>query len=192
MTPKKPLWTPDAERIAETRLAKFMDIVRAEYASHVQNYDGLYRWSVERPDVFWPAVWAFCGIKAERTWENVLENGDDMLQARWFTSTRLNFAENLLRFRDDNVALIFRDETGKRTQLTYAELHHEVARLAGALRAMGIRKGDRVAAFLPNRSETILAMLAATSVGAIWSSCSPDCGVGGVLDRCGQVVRRVV
>src|SRR5690606_13226663 len=107
--------------------------------------------------------------------------------AKWFTGVRLNFAENLLRFRDDHPAIIFRDEHGRRTELSYAELYTQVARLAGAMRAMGVQKNDRVAGFMPNRPETIIAMLAATSIGAIWSSCSPDFGVTGVLDRFGQI-----
>lgn len=192
MSSKQPLWTPSPERIAATNMAKFMAHIRAEYAPQVQDYATLHQWSIDRPDVFWPEVWAFCGIKAERTWDKVLVNGDDMLAARWFTDTRLNFAENLLRYRDEKPALVFRDETGKRTELSYAELYAETARLAGALRRMGVQKGDRVAGFMPNRPETIIAMLAATSIGAIWSSCSPDFGINGVLDRFGQIEPKVL
>jgi len=187
MPEKKPLWKPSPERAAKTRMALFMEHIRREYASHVSDYAGLHRWSVERPEIFWPEVWAFCGVKASHTWDKVLVDGDRMPGAKWFTGVRLNFAENLLRFRDEHPAIIFRDEHGRRTELSYAELYAQVAKLAGAMRAMGVQKNDRVAGFMPNRPETIIAMLAATSIGAIWSSCSPDFGVTGVLDRFGQI-----
>ncbi len=189
---KEPLWTPDPQRVANTRMAHFLEHIRHEYAPYITDYTGLYQWSIERPEAFWPEVWAFCGIKAERSWDHVLVDGSRMPGAKWFTGTRLNFAENLLRFKDDRTAIVFRDEHGNRRQLSYAELYREVARLAGALRGMGVVKGDRVAGFMPNCPETIIAMLAATSIGAIWSSCSPDFGVNGVLDRFGQIEPKVL
>ncbi|HEX7047547.1 MAG TPA: acetoacetate--CoA ligase [Gammaproteobacteria bacterium] len=192
MTAKAPLWTPSPERIAESRIAKFLAHIQAEYAPHVRDYAGLHQWSIDRPEVFWPEVWAFCGIKAERTWDEVLVDADKMPGAKWFTDTRLNFAENLLRFRDDKPAIVFRDEHGGRIELSYAELYGEVAKLAGAMRAMGVKKNDCVAGFMPNRPETIIAMLATTSIGAIWSSCSPDFGINGVLDRFGQIEPKVL
>jgi len=192
MSNKQPLWKPDPERVANTRMAKFMAHIRHEYAPHVRNYSGLHRWSIDHPEIFWPEVWAFCGIKAERTWDKVLVNGDRMRETQWFTGTRLNFAENLLRFRDERTAIVFRDETGARTALSYSALYRSVAQLAGALRGMGVKKNDRVAGFMPNRPETIIAMLATTSIGAIWSSCSPDFGINGVLDRFGQIEPKVL
>ena len=189
---KQPLWTPSPARAAETRMAHFLDHVRHEYAPHIDDYASLHQWSIDRPEVFWPEVWAFCGIKAERTWDQVLVDGDRMSGAQWFTGTRLNFAENLLRFRDDHPAIVFHDEHGHRRELSYAELYREVARLAGALRELGVTTGDRVAAFMPNCPETIIAMLATTSIGAIWSSCSPDFGINGVLDRFGQIEPKVL
>ncbi|HWP94555.1 MAG TPA: acetoacetate--CoA ligase [Gammaproteobacteria bacterium] len=186
------LWRPSPERVARANLTRFMDFVRGEYEPELASWPALYRWSVEQPEKFWPAVWAFCGIRASRTWDRVLENGDRMPGARWFTGARLNFAENLLRYRDDRPALVFRDEHGARLVLTYRELYTRVARVAAGLRAAGVGPGDRVAGFLPNRPETVIAMLAATSLGAIWSSCSPDFGANGVLDRFGQIRPKVL
>ena len=161
-------------------------------------YDALYRWSVDQPEAFWSAVWRFCGVVAEERsgrdpWDRVLVGRDRVappdpeLGPRWFTGSRLNFAENLLRFRDDRPAIVFWNEVGRQRELSYAELHQDVARVAAALRRDGVRVGDRVAGFLPNLPETVIAMLATTSIGAIWSSCSPDFGVNGVLDRFGQI-----
>jgi acetoacetyl-CoA synthetase len=181
------MWTPSAERVNHANMTRFMQRIQQEYADNVTDYASLWQWSVDNPELFWPEVWAFCGIKASKTWDSVLENGNAMPGAKWFPGAKLNFAENLLRYRDDRTALVFRDESGNRVALSYAELYREVARLAGAMRAMGIKPGDRVAAFMPNRHETVIAMLAATSCGAIWSSCSPDFGINGVLDRFGQI-----
>ncbi|HEX7965552.1 MAG TPA: acetoacetate--CoA ligase [Gammaproteobacteria bacterium] len=188
----QPLWTPSPERIRQANITRFLDHVRRECDPHVTSQAGLYRWSVEHPEKFWPQVWAFCGIKASRTWDRVLEHGDRMPGAQWFTGSRLNFAENLLRYRDDRTALVFRGEDGSRVALTYAELYRQVAGLADALRKSGVTPGDRVAGFMPNRPEAVIGMLAATSLGAVWSSCSPDFGINGVLDRFGQIAPRVL
>jgi len=192
MTDPKPVWQPSAERIAETNMARFMDHVRSEYDANVDNYAGLHRWSVDNPEAFWPAVWAFCGIKASQPWEEVFLPGEHMMESRWFKGSRLNFAENLLRFRDDHTAIIFRDEQGHQRALSYRELHEEVAKLAKGLRAAGVGVGDRVAGYMPHLPETIIGMLAATSIGAIWSSCSQDFGVSGMLDRFGQIEPKVL
>jgi acetoacetyl-CoA synthetase len=166
-------------------------------AEAVADFPALYRWSVDRPDAFWPEVWEFCGVVAE-PWDEVVVGLDRMappdpaLGPRWFTGARLNFAENLLRFSDDREALVFWNELGRRRALTYRELNEEVAAVAEALRAHGIQRGDRVAGFLPNLPETVIAMLATASLGAIWSSCSPDFGANGVLDRFGQIEPRIL
>ncbi|HEX5340247.1 MAG TPA: acetoacetate--CoA ligase, partial [Gammaproteobacteria bacterium] len=187
------LWTPSDSVIRDANMTRFLDYIRRECDPNVQSYGALYRWSVDYPERFWPQVWAFCGIKASHTWDRVLVDGERMPGARWFTGARLNFAENLLRYRDDRTALVFRcEQDGKRITLTYKELYAQVARLAGALRQSGVQTGDRVAGFMPNRPETIIAMLAATSIGAIWSSCSPDFGINGVLDRFGQIEPKVL
>jgi acetoacetyl-CoA synthetase len=152
-----------------------------------EDYESLYRWSTEKREDFWTAVWEFCDVRASRRGDHVLINGDVMPGAKWFDGARLNFAENLLRYRDDRAAIIFRGEDGRREALSYAQLFDQVAKLAGSLRMAGVQKGDRVAGFMPNRPETIVAMLATTSIGAIWSSCSPDFGSNGVVDRFGQI-----
>ncbi len=172
-------------------------------AEAVVDCASLYRWSVARPDAFWPEVWAFCGVVAEerpgRTpWDEVavglerMAPPDQALGPRWFTGAELNFSENLLRFGDDREALVFWNEAGRQRGLTYRELNEAVAGAAAALREHGIGPGDRVAGFLPNMPETVVAMLAAASLGAIWSSCSPDFGANGVLDRFGQIEPRVL
>ncbi len=187
-----PMWKPSPDRIAASNMANFMDQVKREYAPEIENYAGLWRWSVENPERFWPMVWATCGIDASSTWTRVLEHPNRMPGARWFPGARLNFAQNLLRYRDEWTALVFLGENGSRLELSYAELYGEVARIAAGLREAGVSQGDRVAGFMPNRPETIIAMLATASIGAIWSSCSPDFGTKGVLDRFGQIRPRVL
>jgi acetoacetyl-CoA synthetase len=193
---EKPLWEPTSEQVQRANLTRFISELPAN------DYPSLYHWSVEQPEAFWTAVWRFCGIvaderagKGREPWDRVLVGGDRVappdpnLGPRWFIGARLNFAENLLRFRDDHPAIVFWNEHGAqhRRSLTYAQLSAEVARIGNALRAAGVTVGDRVAGFLPNIPEAVVAMLATTSVGAIWSSCSPDFGVNGVLDRFGQI-----
>jgi len=167
------------------------------------DYDRLYRWSIDHPERFWPELWRYCGIIAEeRTgrdpWDEVVVGLDRMappdpiLGPRWFLGARLNFAENLLRFADEREALVSWNESGRRMALSYADLQRAVAAVVAALRAHGIVPGDRVAGFMPNIPETVVAMLATASLGAVWSSCSPDFGVKGVLDRFGQIAPRVL
>jgi acetoacetyl-CoA synthetase len=172
-------------------------------AAAVTDSRSLYAWSIAEPARFWPAVWRFCGVIAEERagnapWDEVLIGGDRVappdptLGPRWFLGARLNFAENLLRYRDDREALVSWTESGRQRSMTYAQLGDAVARFAGFLRGAGVRAGDRVAGFVPNIPEAVIAMLAAASLGAIWSSCSPDFGVAGVLDRFGQIEPRVL
>ncbi|HEY3859814.1 MAG TPA: acetoacetate--CoA ligase [Gammaproteobacteria bacterium] len=187
-----PLWVPSPARIRDANITHFLDHIRAEVAPDVATQRALYHWSVEHPEKFWPQVWAFCGIKASRHWDHVLEHRERMPGAQWFTGCRLNFAENLLRYRDERRALVFRGEKGERAALTYKELYRQVAGCADALRKSGVKTGDRVAGFMPNRHETVIAMLATTSIGAVWSSCSPDFGQNGVLDRFGQIEPKVL
>jgi acetoacetyl-CoA synthetase len=169
----------------------------------VHDYQSLYAWSIDRPHEFWSAVWEFTGIVADRdangkSWRTVLAGGDRMappdheLGPRWFDGARLNFAENLLRFHDERLAIIAWNELGAQRRITYRELHAEVARLSSALRGCGVGIGDRVVGFMPNIPEAVIAMLATASLGAVWSSCSPDFGVQGVLDRFGQIQPRVL
>ncbi|BCX16888.1 MAG: acetoacetyl-coenzyme A synthetase [Geminicoccaceae bacterium] len=180
----EPIWRPDPERAARTQIVHFA-------AQH--GFTGedaireLWHWSVEHPEPFWRDVWKSFGVIASEEAERVLENPDAMPGARWFPGARLNFAQNLLRRRDDVPAIIFVGEDGRRRELSWRELWNSVERLAAAFRSRGIGLDDRVAGYLPNIPETIVAMLATSAVGAVWSSCSPDFGVRGVLDRFGQI-----
>ena len=156
------------------------------------DYEGLHRWSVNEPEAFWQAVWRFVGVETHRSPDRVVDDFDRMPGARWFPGARLNFAENLLRCRDDREALISWSEHGRGRSLTYRELFREVGALAAALAGAGVGPGDRVAGFLANIPEAVIAMLASTSLGAVWSSCSPDFGADGVVDRFGQIQPKVL
>ena len=187
-----PLWTPSADRIAASRCAQFMRHLETHDGACIGDFAELHRFSVQQPERFWSAVWDFCEVRAERRSERVLMHGDRMPGARWFPGSRLNFAENLLRWRDDRPALQFVGEAGHTLSMSHAQLYAEVARIAAGLRAAGIGPGDRIAAFMPNRPETVIMMLAAASLGAVFSSCSPDFGVNGVLDRFGQIEPKIL
>ncbi|HEX8988086.1 MAG TPA: acetoacetate--CoA ligase [Rhodocyclaceae bacterium] len=186
MNPRSPIWQPSPERIAASRLAAFMAEAQARWNRRFDGYAALHRWSVEQPEEFWTSVWQFCGVRGEMG-GRVVVDGDRMPGARWFPEARLNFAENLLRRRDEGAALVFWGEDRATRRMTHAELYRRVAQIAAAMRADGVAAGDRVAAYLPNMPETIVAMLAAASIGATFTSASPDFGVQGVLDRFGQV-----
>ncbi len=187
----QPLWRPSKERIEHANLTAFIQGVRKKVPA-VVDFPSLYQWSIGQPEAFWPEVWTFCGIQASKSWDRVVRDLDRMPGTCWFEGARLNFAENLLRHRDDRPALVSWSERGREKDLSYAELYDQVAQLAAALRAQGVGPGDRVAGFLPNIPEAVIAMLAAASLGAIWSSCSPDFGVKGVLDRFGQIQPKVL
>jgi len=187
-----PLWRPSPERIAASNLTRFAAWARERYGAPEGDYTALWQWSVSRREAFWQAMLEFSGVVGERGKAPVLQHGDQMPGAVWFEDTRLNFAENLLTRRDAHPALVFVNERGQRRSMSYAELHEEVARIAAGLRELGVGPGDRVAGFVPNLPETVVAMLAATSLGAVWSSCSPDFGINGVLDRFGQIQPRVL
>jgi acetoacetyl-CoA synthetase len=187
-----PLWTPSAERVARANLTAFMAAVEAEWRVRVPDYAALHRWSVEAPEQFWSSVWDFCGIVAETRGDRVALHLERMPGAVWFPEARLNFAENLLRRRDDSPALIFEGEDRVRRTLSHAQLYDAVSRLREALREWGVASGDRVAGFLPTLPDAVVALLATTSLGAIWSSCSPDFGVRGVVDRFGQIAPKIL
>jgi acetoacetyl-CoA synthetase len=188
----KLLWSPSRERIESTNMWRFMRFVNQKYDQSLNDYTLLYQWSINELQAFWSTVWEFVEIKASETYCEVIDDVNKMPGARWFSGSRLNFAENLLRYRDDKCALLFLGEDHVVRRMTYAELYDEVVRTAISLKYLGIRSGDRVAGFMPNMPETIIAMLAATSIGAVWSSCSPDFGIKGVLDRFGQIKPRVL
>lgn len=189
-----PLWSPSEARVRAAKMTAFVRFVRAE-TPQVDDWDSLYAWSVEAPEAFWQAIWRFAGVVASSPAERVVDDPSRMPGARWFEGARLNFAENLLRHAGDHPeqeALVAWNERGRQQAFTYAELESAVARTARALEAMGVGVGDRVAGFLPNIPEAIIAMLATASLGAVWSSCSPDFGVKGVLDRFGQITPKVL
>ena len=188
-----PLWQPGPERIERANLSRFLRFAQERHADEsIDDYPALYAFSTRHPEKFWPCVWEFCGVRASGEFEPALMDGDKMPGAHWFPNVRLNFAQNLLRFKDDKPALIFRNECNQARELSYAQLHSRVGRVAQALRRAGVTKGDRVAGFLPNIPETVIAMLATASLGAVWSSCSPDFGVNGVVDRFGQIEPKVL
>ena len=188
-----PLWNPSPEAVRKANLTAFIASVQRTWnPPGLSSFQDLYRWSVDDPEHFWLSVWRFCRIKADIEPEIVVENFDKMPGARWFPGVRLNFAENLLRFTDDREAIVFWNERGRQRTLSYRELHARVTAFAAGLRAAGVGKGDRVAGYMPNMPETVVAMLAATSMGALWSSCSPDFGLAAARDRFGQIQPKVL
>lgn len=188
------LWTPTQERIENSNLHAFFRFIREHYGySHeLDSYLALHDWSIMQKATFWDAVWNFCNITGEKS-ESILENETAMPGARWFPEAKLNFAENLLHGNnDDAIALVERGEHGRREQLSFAELKTHVAKISAFLKAQGVSKGDCVAGFLPNSQHAVIAMLATASIGAIWTSCSPDFGLQGVLDRFEQTQPKVL
>jgi acetoacetyl-CoA synthetase len=186
------LWRPSAARVADSNVTRFAACVSARRGIRLDSYAQLYAWSVSQPEDFWTELARFADVRAEWGAGPVLENRGRMPGARFFPNARLNFAENLLRHDDNHAAIVFVNERGTRRQISHRELRQEVARIASGLRAAGVAEGDRVAGFLPNLPETTIAMLAAASIGAVWSSCSPDFGAPGVLDRFGQIAPKVL
>ena len=181
------LWRPSDELAGNCQMADFMRFAGRENDRVFDDYDALWDWSVKERAEFWENLWRYTDIMAATPWQRVLDKGDTMPGASWFPGARLNFAENLLRFRDDRRAIVFRGEGGRELRFSYAELYRQVAGLAVSLHALGINPGDRVAAILPNIPQAVIAMLATTWLGAAWSSCSPDFGARGILDRFGQI-----
>lgn len=188
----KLLWQPSEERIKNSNMYRFMNYINERFNKDFTEYESLYRWSVNNIPDFWASMWDFSQIKYSRSYDQVVDDPFKMPGARWFSGATLNFAENLLHYQDDRLAIIFKGESQEATTMTYKELYDEVTRVAASLRDMGISPGDRVVGFMPNMPETIVAMLAATSLGATWSSCSPDFGIKGVLDRFGQIRPRIL
>jgi len=189
---KKPLWIPSEVQIKNANMTRFIEFVNGRFGKKFRTYDDLYQWSVDSIPDFWVAMWEFAEVKASRKWDQVAEDLKKFPGTKWFPGVKLNFAENLLRYRDDRLAFIFRGETQKSAKMTYKELYHTVARLAKSLREIGIQPGDRVAGYMPNMMETAIGMLAATSIGAVWSSCATDIGPQAALDRLGQIEPKVL
>lgn len=189
---KIPLWAPSEERKRQANMTRFIAFVNGKYGLTLTSYPELYQWSVENIPDFWATMWEFAEIKASQEYTQVVDDLGKFPGTRWFLGARLNFAENLLRYRDDQPALIFRGETQRTARMTYAELYTAVARVAHALRQVGVQPGDRVAAYMPNLMETAIAMLAATSLGAVWSSVATDIGAAAALERLGQIEPKVL
>ncbi len=186
------LWSPSEDRIKGSNMYKFMMGINKRYGTNFSEYNPLWEWSVDNIPELWGRIWEFVKIIHSRPYERVVDDPYKMPGAKWFEGASLNFAENLLRYRDDHPAIMAYAEDKPTRQMTYKELYQEVSRVAKGLKNLGITPGDRVVGYMPNIPETIIAMLAATSLGATWSSCSPDFGIKGVLDRFGQIKPRVL
>ncbi len=189
----KKLWQASPERLKHASINRFITLCNENYALAINDYAGLYQWSITDSVAFWKTLWEFADVIAEQKAHHILTHSEKMPGARWFSGAKLNYAENLLRNRDEHsIAIIFHHEQGKTQYLRYPSLYHQVSQLAQALAADGIIAGDRIVAVLPNIPETVIAMLATTSLGAVWSSCSPDFAVAGVVDRFSQIAPKVL
>lgn len=185
------LWKPSKERISNSNISKFISFITEKEKINISDYHQLYDWSVSNIENFWKYIWDFAQIKHSKSFENILvDNG--IKDSKWFTGAKLNFAENLLRFDDDRIALISYRENYPSVILTYSELNSSVRKVANAIKRLGVKKGDRVAGYVANTPESVIAMLATTSLGAIWSSTSPDFGIEGVVDRFGQIEPKIL
>jgi len=182
-----PLWQPTKDAIKNSQMMQFIHQINKTQHTDISNYPDLHQWSIEHSELFWKSIWDFNEIIASQSATTILSNKDNMDKATWFVDAKLNFAENLLKRKDNHTAIISITENNQQTTLTYQELHHQVAVWAQQLRSYGIQPGDRIAAFMPNIPETIIAMFAAISIGAVWSSCSPDFGLQGLTDRFSQI-----
>jgi acetoacetyl-CoA synthetase len=186
------IWEPSEKRIKDSNMYRFMQIVNTKYGRSFSGYADLYQWSIDNIPEFWESMWEFAEVKTSKEYDRVVDDLTKMPGAEWFAGAELNFAENLLRYRDDSIALIFKGEGQDTVRMAYNQLYEQVAAVANGLKEAGVEAGDRVVGFMPNMPQTIIAMLAATSMGAVWSSCSPDFGLKGVLDRFGQIKPKVL
>ena len=189
---RKKLWEPSAELIINSNVTKFIELINKEYGLSIKDGKELYKWSVDNIEDFWASMWIFGGIIASKKYEEVVEDLKIFPGTKWFPGTRLNFAENLLRYNDDKLAFIFQGETNVSKQITYAKLNITVARLAKSLKEIGVKVGDRVVSYIPNLIETPIAMLATTAIGAIWASCGAELQSSAVIDRFSQIEPKVL
>ncbi len=186
------MWQPTEKQINNSQMMDYMQFVNQKFELSLKNYSQLYDWSIEKTEDFWSSFWEHSQIIHHSPYTQVVDDLFKMPGAKWFEGATLNFAENLLHHRDDKIAINFYGENGKQSLLTYTELYDQVSRLAYSMREMGIMKNDCMAGFMPNLPETVIAMLATASIGAIWSSCSPDFGIKGVLDRFQQIEPKLI
>jgi len=188
---KKPLWIPSKETVDNSNVKKFIDYINRKYDLEIEKYDELYKWSIDNIPEFWLNVWDFVNVIYHKRFEKVVDDLNRFPGARWFIGAKLNFAENLLRYRDSNLAFIQYNEKGKIDEVSYSELYNKVSILYDALKEIVI-PNDRVACYMPNIIETVIAMLASTSLGAIWSSCGTELGYIAVIDRIGQLNPKIL
>jgi acetoacetyl-CoA synthetase len=186
------LWSPSPELVKAANITRYMEFVNEKYGLNIHDYWQLHSWSVDRIAEFWASIWEFTGVKSSRGYDVVVDDLNKFPGARWFPKARLNFAGNLLRYRDDKAAFVFVGENKRREQVTYGQLYDRISSLAQWLRKVGVVPGDRVCAYMPNLIETVIAMLAATSVGAAWAACGSELGTTAVLDRLGQIKPKVL
>ncbi|OJW47981.1 MAG: acetoacetate--CoA ligase [Alphaproteobacteria bacterium 41-28] len=190
---KNPLWTPTSQQIQEANLTSFIHRINERHGIKLSSFDALHDWSINHLRDFWCAVWDFCGLTTSQEGKRQIHLPHGIFKPEFFTDAQLNFAENLLRPRaSETPALTFWGEDKVKRSLTFGEVYQEVAHLAAYLKSLGVRKGDRIGGYVPNTPEAVIAMLATTSLGAIWSSCSPDFGVSGLLDRFGQIEPKIL
>jgi acetoacetyl-CoA synthetase len=193
---KVPMWTPSTSRVESSEMHRFMDYLQKHGVHGIEDWAGLYQYSVEKSQAFWAHLWGFAEVIDDEgvglPKEPLTVNWPKMPGTQWFPKAKLSYAENLLKRQDLGTAIVFADESGGRSQLTFQDLYHAVAQLANALIEVGVRPGDRVVGFMPNIPETVIGLLATNAVGAVWSSCSPDFGVQGVLDRFGQIEPKIM
>jgi len=191
MPDSTPLWTPSQQQIEGSNLFNFMQYCSQHADLEFHDYDGFYQWSVQSSETFWSLLWDYCSVIGEKG-KRVLINGDDIEKAEWFPDAKMNFAENILQNRGNDSAIFFQAENKAEYSLSFNELYQQIAAVTEWLQLQGVEKGDRVAAFMPNMPETIVAMLATTSLGAIWTSTSPDFGEESVIDRFGQTQPKIL
>jgi len=173
-------------------MTRFINHVNEKHALKLSSYDDLYGWSIRNIPDFWAIMWEFGQIIASRKYDKVVDDLTEFPGANWFSGARLNFAENQLRYKDDHIAIVFKGEIRRSVSMTYSELYISVARLANSLRQIGVQSGDRVAAYMPNLTETAIAMLATAAIGGVWCSCATDLGAQAALDRLGQIQPKVL
>jgi len=188
---KFPIWTPSKERVENSNFKKYFSFLKSHLDKDFHNYNELYDWSITEIEIFWQSLWKYSTIIHSNPYKKIL-NKRIMPGAEWFEGAELNFAENLLRFRGSHIALISIREKHPTIKLSYKELYNLVARCANGLKKLGVKSGDRVAGFITNYPESVIAMLSATSLGAIWSSTSPDFGIEGVFDRFSQIEPKIL
>ena len=188
----KILWDPSISLIENSNIFEFKNIINQKYKINLIDYSDLYQWSINNSSDFWSEIWQYSKVIYSIPYTRVIDSSENIWETRWFIDSKLNYSENLLRYRNDNIAIYFFGENKVKNKITFNELYNNVAKVAHSFKKMGLKKGDRVAGFMPNIPEAVIAMLAAVSIGAVWSSCSPDFGVEGVLDRFSQINPKII